>query len=74
MNDSPRPVSSGDQGYCTTESHRYSTIEVHTINPGSQNRSISEAEANKKSLTNNGKTKKQTPHERKAGSLRKNAK
>ena len=34
--------------------------EVHTINPGSQNRSISEAEANKKSLTNNGKTKKQS--------------
>ena len=32
-----------------------------------------EAENNKKSLTNNGKTKKQSPNERKGGSLRKNA-
>ena len=31
---SPRSVSSRDQGDCTTESHRYSTTEVHTINPG----------------------------------------
>ena len=31
------------------------TIEVHTINPGSQNRSIQKAKANKKSLKNNGK-------------------
>ena len=35
---------------------------------------LEEAEANKKSLTNNGKTKKQSPSERKGGSLRKNAK
>ena len=33
INDSPRPASSGDQGKCTTESHRSSTIEVHTVNP-----------------------------------------
>ena len=57
INDSPRPRSARDQGNCTTESHRSSTIEVHTINPGSQNRSIYEAEANKNSLANNGKTK-----------------
>ena len=43
INDSPRPESSGDQGDCTTESHRYSTTEVHTINPGSQNRSQEES-------------------------------
>ena len=36
----PRPVSSGDQGDCTTESHRSPTIEVYTINSRSQNRSI----------------------------------
>ena len=40
INDSPRPAGSGDQGDCTSESHMSSTIEVHTINPGSQNRSI----------------------------------
>ena len=40
INHSPRSVRSGDQGDCTTESHRSSTIEVHNINPGSQNRSI----------------------------------
>ena len=73
INDNPRSASSGDQGDCTTESQRSSTIEVHTINLGSQNRSIWEAEANKKSLTNNGKTKKQSPNERKGGSPRKNA-
>ena len=28
----------GDQGNCTTESHRVSTTEVYTINPGGQNR------------------------------------
>ena len=54
----------------TTESHWHSTIEVHSINSGSQNRSISEAEANKKSLTNNGKTKKQSLNERKGETLR----
>ena len=37
INHSPRSVSLGDQGDCTTESHRPSTIEVHTINPGSHN-------------------------------------
>ena len=57
ISDSPRSVSLRDQGDCTTESHRSSTTEVHTINPGSQNRSIYEAEANKNSLANNGKTK-----------------
>ena len=35
--------------------------------------SIEETQGNKKSLTNNGKTKKQPPNERKGGSLRKNA-
>ena len=34
INHSPRSLSSGDQGDCTTESHRYSTTEVYTINPG----------------------------------------
>ena len=57
ISDSPRSVSLRDQGDCTTESHRYSTTEVHATNPGSQNRSIYEAEANKNSLANNGKTK-----------------
>ena len=33
---SPRSVSSRDQGDCTTESHRYSTTEVCTINTGGQ--------------------------------------
>ena len=73
INSIPRAASSGDQEDCATESHRSSTIEVHTINPRSQNRSIEQAEANKKSLTNNGKTKKQSPNDRKGGSLRKNA-
>ena len=36
-------------------------------------RRTQEAEANKKSLTKNGKTKKQFPNERKGGSVRKNA-
>ena len=40
INHSPRSVSSGDQGDCPTESHRYSTTEVYTINPGGQNRLI----------------------------------
>ena len=70
----PRASSSGDQRNCTTESHRSPTIEVHTTNSGSQNRSIQEAEANKKTFTNNGKTKKQTPNERKGRIVRKNAK
>ena len=34
---------------------------------------VPEGEANKKSITNNGKIKKQFPNERKGGSLRKNA-
>ena len=33
-------------------------IEVHTTNSGNQNRSISDAEVNKKTLTNNVKTQK----------------
>ena len=61
----PRSVSSGNQGDCNTESHRYSTTEVYIINSGSQNRATEEAEANRKSLTNNGKTKKQFPNEKK---------
>ena len=36
----PRAPSSGDQGDCITESHRFPTIEVHTTKSGSQNRSI----------------------------------
>ena len=39
-----RLLSSGDQGDCTTESHRSPTIVVHTMKPKSQNTSISEAE------------------------------
>ena len=39
INHSLRSVRSGHQGDCTTESHRYSTTEVYTINPGGQNRS-----------------------------------
>ena len=74
MSHSSRSVRSGDQGVCTTESHRYSTTEVYNIKPGSQNRATEEAEANRKSLTKNGKTKKQSPNERKGGSLRNNAK
>ena len=74
INHSLRSVSSGDDGDCTTESHRYSTMEVYTINPGGQIRATSEEEANRKSLTNNGKTNKQSPNERKGGSLRDNAK
>ena len=58
INHSPRSVSLGDQRDCTTESHRYSTTEVYTVNPGGQNRENYKAEANRKSLTNNGKTKK----------------
>ena len=38
INHSPRSVSLGDQGDCTTESHRYSTKEDYTINPGGQKR------------------------------------
>ena len=34
INDSPRAATSGDQGHCTTESHRSPTIEVHTTNSG----------------------------------------
>ena len=34
INHSPRSVRSGDQGDGSTESHRYSTTEVYTINPG----------------------------------------
>ena len=40
INDSLRPANSGDQGDCTIESHGSSTIEVHTRNPRSKNRSI----------------------------------
>ena len=54
-----RISSSADQGDCTTVSHRPPTIEVHTTKSESQNRLISETEANKKSPTNKGKTKKQ---------------
>ena len=57
-----------------TKSHRYSTTEVYTKNSGGQKRATKEAEANRKNLTNNGKTKKQSPNERKGGSLRNNAK
>ena len=38
INHSPRSVRSGEQGNCTTKSHRYSITEVYTINPGGQNR------------------------------------
>ena len=36
----PKASSSGDQGDCTTESHRPPTTEVYTTNSGSQNRSL----------------------------------
>ena len=65
INHSTRSERLGDQGDCTTESHRYSITEVYTINPGGQNRATYEAEANRKSLTNNGQAKKQSPNERK---------
>ena len=55
-----------------TKSHRYSTTEVYTKNSGGQNRAPWEAEANRKNLTNNGNTKKQSPNDRKGGSLRNN--
>ena len=74
INHSPRSVRSGDQRDCTTESHRYSATEVYTINPGAQNRSTEKAEAKKKSLRNNGETKKQSPNESKGGSVINNAK
>ena len=73
INDTPRPTSSGDHGDYINEYHRTSTIEVHIINTGSQNRSIYEAEANMTNLTNNENTKKQFPNEMKGGSIRKNA-
>jgi hypothetical protein len=38
------------QGVCTTELHKEHTTEVYTIKPVFQNRSILEAETNKKSL------------------------
>ena len=37
-NHSPRSVRLGDEGDCTTESHRYPTTEVYTKNSGGQNR------------------------------------
>ena len=40
INSIPRAASSGDQGDYSTESHRSPNIEVHTTNPGSQNRSF----------------------------------
>ena len=36
----PRTSNSGDQGNCTTESHRPPTIAVHTTKSENQNRSI----------------------------------
>ena len=74
INHSARPVRSRDQGDCTTKYHRYSITEVYGKNPGGQNRATSEAETNRKSLTNNVKTKKPSPNERKGGSLRNNGK
>ena len=38
INHSPRSVRLGDQGDCTTKSHRYSITEVYTTKPGGQNR------------------------------------
>ena len=38
INHSQRSISLGDQTDCPTESHRYSTTEFYTINPGAQNR------------------------------------
>ena len=73
INHSLRSVTSGDQGDYTNESHRYSTTEVYDIIPGDQNRATSEAETKRKILTNNEKTKKQSPNKKKRGSLRKNA-
>ena len=58
INGIPRASISKDQGDYTTEPHWSPTIEVHMTNSGSQNRKILEAEANKKSLINNGKKKK----------------
>ena len=41
---------------------------------GVRTEQLNEAEGNRKNLTNNGKTKKQSPKERKGESLRNNAK
>ena len=70
----PAAYNSGDRGDFTTESHRSPTTEVHTTNSSSQKDQFKEAEANKKSLSNNGKTEKQPPVKRTGGILRKNAK
>ena len=40
INDSPRPVSSEDQGDSSTEPHRSFTIEIHNINTRRQNRYV----------------------------------
>ena len=45
-----RESSSGDQGDCTTESHRSPTTEVHSTMTGSQSRSSQEAKTNESSL------------------------
>ena len=45
----PRASGSGNQGDCTTESHRSPTIQGHTIKTRSQSRSIKYGETNKKS-------------------------
>ena len=70
----PTASSSGYQGDYTTESYRSPTTEVHTTNSSSQKDQFKEAEANKKSLSNNGKTEKQPPVKRTGGILRKSAK
>ena len=74
INHSPRSVSSGDQGDTTTESHRYSTTEVHTIDPGDRIEQLKKQRLTGRVSQKNGKTKKQAPNERKGGTLRKNAK
>ena len=40
IKDSPKRVSSADQGDCTIETHRYSIVEAYTIDPEGHNRSI----------------------------------
>ena len=71
INHSPRAMSSGDQRDGITESHGSSTIEVHTINPW-----VRTDQFKKQRLTHQQweDIKKQSPNERKGGSLRNNVK
>ena len=71
INHSLRSVSSGDQGDSTNESHQvFYHRSLHHKSRGSEEINL-RAEANRKNLKNSMKINKQSPHERKGGSLRK---